>query len=106
MQKSPIKQAIEVLEKFSESLEFTKEGKTSVDSSISIIQPLLEEERKVYVNMCMSFLELLVSTIEKGEFDKFDEEKIVSFVLNYFEGNETPLPNYDKNFFRNAKPKC
>ena len=94
MQKSPIKQAIEVLEKFSESLEFTKEGKTAVDSSISILQPLIEEERKVYIEMCIDFLQLLVLTIEKREFDKFDEHKIVSFVANYLSDNKLPIGDY------------
>ena len=106
MKKSPINHAIETLQKFSESLEFTKEGRTSVNCSISLLEPFIEEEKKVYIEMCIEFLKLLVNTIEKGEFNKFDEDNIVAFVTNYFSENKAPTPQSYKDFFRNATPKC
>lgn len=106
MKKSPINHAIETLQKFSESIEFTKEGRTSVNCSISLLEPFIQEEKKVYIEMCVEFLQLIVSNIENGQINKFEYDNIVSFVENYFSENKLPNPQPYNYFFKNAKPKC
>jgi len=106
MKKSPINHAIETLQKFSESLEFTKEGKTSVNCSISLLEPFIEEEKKLYIEMCVEFLQLIVSNIENGQIQNFEYNQIVSFVENYFSENKASNPQHYKYFFKDAKPKC
>jgi len=72
MNKSPIREAIERLTKFSESLDFSKEAMTGVNCSISLIQPLLEKEKKLYESICISDEEINQSapmgnpTLEEG----------------------------------------
>lgn len=91
MNKSPIKEAIEILEKFNENLDFSKEAKTAVNCSISLLQPLLEKERKLYVSMCISLMDKLADVVERGEFDKFDEDNIIDFIKNYFKEKQKPI---------------
>ena len=91
MNKSPINEAIETLTKFSENLEFSKEARTSVNCSISLLEPLIEKEKKLYVSMCIGLMDKLADVVERGEFDKFDEDKIIDFIRNFFNEEQKPI---------------
>ena len=91
MNKSPMNEAIEILERFKESLEFSKEAKTAVNCSISLLEPLLEKESKLYVSMCIGLIDKLADVVDRGEFDKFDEQKIVDFITNFFNEKQKPI---------------
>jgi hypothetical protein len=90
MNKSPIKEAIETLTKFSENLDFSKEAKTGVNCSISLIEPLIEKEKKLYVSMCISLMNKIADVVKRGEFDKFDEDNVIDFIKNYFNEEQKP----------------
>jgi hypothetical protein len=93
MKKSPINHAIETLQKFSESIEFTKEGRTAANCSISLIEPFIKEEKRVHLELCVDFLKVITTNIENGQIDNFKYEDIVSFIDNYF--SDYKLPNGD-----------
>jgi hypothetical protein len=91
MNKSPMQEAIEILERFNENLDFSKEGKTAVKCSISLLEPLLEKERKLYISMCFTLIEKLADIVDRGEFDKFDEDEILDFIRNFFIEKQKPI---------------
>lgn len=106
MEKTPMKQAIELLERFNESLDFSKEAKKAVNCSISLIQPLLQLERKMYISLCIGLLDKIAEISEKEEFEKLDEDMFIKYIDDFMSNNiEKQTPSY-KDIFRNATPRC
>ena len=104
MKKSPINQAIETLQKFSESIEFTKEGRTAANCSISLLEPFIQEEKRVYLELCVDFLKVITTNIENGQIGKFEYDHIVSFVDNYFLDNKLPNGDFFEITNKNTNP--